>query len=112
MCVIVFPSSKWQKLKINFLKRIIILAQARHVSPQGTSNLSDTSVKDFTVYKSYLLFFGLIDGLYKKMFKVSLILIIKLIFIFGLHVILTYLYNKLLVFFVLNMQYSEQILFF
>ncbi|KFM56803.1 E3 ubiquitin-protein ligase UBR4, partial [Stegodyphus mimosarum] len=69
MCVIVFPSSKWQKLKLNFLKRILILSQARHVSPQGTASLSDTSVKDFSVYKSYLLFFGLIDGLYKKMFK-------------------------------------------
>lgn len=72
MCAIVFPSSKWQKLKLNFLKRTIILAQARHASPQGTSTLGDTSVKDFTVYKPYLLFFGLIDGLYKKMFKVCL----------------------------------------
>ncbi|XP_042908898.2 E3 ubiquitin-protein ligase UBR4 [Parasteatoda tepidariorum] len=69
MCVIVFPPSKWQKLKINFLKRIVILAQARHVSPQGCVNLNDSAIKDFNVYKSYLLFYGLIDGLYKKMFK-------------------------------------------
>lgn len=70
MCVIVFPSSKWQKLKLNFLKRTLILAQTRNASPQGATSLGDTSVKEFTVYKSYLLFFGLIDGLYKKMFKV------------------------------------------
>ncbi|GIY36069.1 e3 ubiquitin-protein ligase UBR4 [Caerostris darwini] len=69
MAVIIIPTSKWQKLRVNFLIRTLILAQCRHVSPQGTTNLSDTAVKDFTVYKFYLLFFGLIDGLYKKMFK-------------------------------------------
>ncbi|XP_054720473.1 E3 ubiquitin-protein ligase UBR4-like [Uloborus diversus] len=69
MCVIVFPPSKWQKLRKNFLKRVLILSQARHISPQGVTTLSDAVPKDFTVYKSYLLFFGLIDGLYKKMFK-------------------------------------------
>ncbi|GIY27869.1 e3 ubiquitin-protein ligase UBR4 [Caerostris extrusa] len=69
MAIIIIPTSKWQKLRVNFLIRTLILAQCRHISPQGTTNLSDTAVKDFTVYKFYLLFFGLIDGLYKKMFK-------------------------------------------
>ena len=33
--------------------------------------LTDKTVKDYAIYKPYLIFFGLIDGLYQYIFKVS-----------------------------------------
>jgi len=49
-----------------------LIAQARSVQPGGPgTGLSDKSTKDYAVYKTYLLFFGLIDAIYKYFFKVS-----------------------------------------
>lgn len=49
-----------------------MIAQARSVQPGGPgTGLSDKSTKDYAVYKTYLLFFGLIDAIYKYFFKVS-----------------------------------------
>jgi hypothetical protein len=56
------------------LKRLLVLAQARHLE-KGQQNkptkLADVSILPFAVYKPYLVFFGLVDGLYKICFKVG-----------------------------------------
>lgn len=65
--------ARWEKTRVIHLKRLLIAAQARHVSPSSQiQRLSDVTVKDYSVYKSSLVFFGLIDGLYTKFFKVIL----------------------------------------
>ncbi|RWS26760.1 E3 ubiquitin-protein ligase UBR4-like protein, partial [Leptotrombidium deliense] len=69
MYVILNPSSMWTKHRIPFLKRLIVLAQARNCNPKGCVLLEDKSCKDYHVYKASLLFFALIDGLYTILFK-------------------------------------------
>lgn len=54
------------------LRRLIVAAHQRHISPSSSSKtLSDATVKDYTVYKSALIFFGLVDSIYSNLFKVS-----------------------------------------
>lgn len=64
---------KWQENKIAHLRRLIVLAQVRHCHPNGPNKvLADKNVKEYNVYKPYLIFFGLIDGVFKNFFKVCL----------------------------------------
>ncbi|KAF7280363.1 hypothetical protein GWI33_006135 [Rhynchophorus ferrugineus] len=61
---------EWEKERLAHLSRLIAIAQARHVQPGGASSgLGDKSVKNYTVYKPYLIFYGLVDGIYKYFFK-------------------------------------------
>lgn len=69
MSVVVQPISKWQQQRIAFLKRTLVMAQSRHLLPQGGNSIADTAPKDYSVYKSSLVFFGLIDALYNIFFK-------------------------------------------
>ncbi|KAK9707814.1 E3 ubiquitin-protein ligase UBR4 [Popillia japonica] len=62
---------------------MIVLAQARHSQPSGPiktqarhsqpsgpiKSLSNKNEEDYNVYKPYLIFFGIIDGIYKNFFK-------------------------------------------
>lgn len=50
---------------------MLVLAQARHLSPQGCSTLTDREPKDFAVYKPYLCYLAMVDGLYDIMFKAN-----------------------------------------
>ncbi|KAK7862494.1 hypothetical protein R5R35_005919 [Gryllus longicercus] len=64
--------ARWARNRVCHLRRLLVLAQARHVQPAGpgaTPHLADRSVKEYSVYKSYLLYFGLIDGIYSNYCK-------------------------------------------
>jgi len=87
MFLIVNPPSLWMKHRIDFLKRFIVQSQSRAVLAANrgpaamavgglpavfnpTISLSDQTVKEYSVYKSSLAFFALIDGIYSVLFKV------------------------------------------
>lgn len=66
------PQTRWKETRLGHLRRLIVLAHARHINPAGTPKLAgaDTTPKDYSVYKSVLVFFGLIDNIYCQYFKV------------------------------------------
>lgn len=73
MSILLHSPQQWNVHKLNHLKRLIILAQTRHCHPSGPNKvLTDKSEKEYSAYKSYLVFFGLIDGIYNYFFKVCL----------------------------------------
>jgi len=61
----------WKKNRIAHLRRLLVLSHVRHVYPSGPHKLSDIQPKDFAVYKSSLVFYGLIDACYRYFFKVK-----------------------------------------
>ncbi|KAK6636982.1 hypothetical protein RUM43_010649 [Polyplax serrata] len=62
--------ARWEKTRLCHLRRLLVAAQARHVSPSAqVQRLSDVTVKDYSVYKSSLVYFALINGIYTKFFK-------------------------------------------
>lgn len=71
----------WAKHKITHLRRLLIVAHVRHVSPTGPSKITDFQQKDYAVYKSALVFFGLINIIYKYLFQVNILLFIYLFLI-------------------------------
>ncbi|KAK2587955.1 hypothetical protein KPH14_004040 [Odynerus spinipes] len=61
--------SRWNKYRVAFFDRFIVLAHQRYVSPSAaTKTIVDTSVKEYNVYKSTLIFLGLIDCIYTNFF--------------------------------------------
>ena len=63
--------ARWEKTRLCHLRRLLVTAQARHISPSAQIlRLSDVTVKEYSTYKSCLIFFALIDGIYTKFFKV------------------------------------------
>ncbi|XP_011314104.1 protein purity of essence isoform X2 [Fopius arisanus] len=72
LSLLIHPPARWQQEKFTHLKRLIILAHQRYISPSGpTKTITDSTVKDYSVYKSALIFFGLIDVIYGNFFKDS-----------------------------------------
>lgn len=72
MSVLLHSNSKWQANKLAHLRRLIVLAHTRHCQHVGPcKSLDDRETKDYSVYKPYLIFFGIIDGIYNCFFKVS-----------------------------------------
>ncbi|XP_008551349.1 E3 ubiquitin-protein ligase UBR4 isoform X1 [Microplitis demolitor] len=70
LSLIVHSPVLWQEKKIIHLQRLIILAHQRYTSPSGpTKTITDTAVKEYSVYKSVFIFFGLIDAIYANFFK-------------------------------------------
>ncbi|KAI4460353.1 e3 ubiquitin-protein ligase ubr4 [Holotrichia oblita] len=70
MSIHLHSASTWNKHRVTHLKRMIVLAQARHSQPSGPiKTLSNKNEEDYNVYKPYLIFFGIIDGIYKNFFK-------------------------------------------
>ncbi|XP_056641011.1 E3 ubiquitin-protein ligase UBR4 isoform X2 [Diorhabda sublineata] len=70
MSILLHSQQQWQMHRLSHLRRLIILAHARHCQPIGpVKTLSDKTVKDYAVYKPYLIFFGIIDGIYNYFFK-------------------------------------------
>lgn len=62
----------WKKNKLTHLKRLIAIAQARNVSPTTLcKSLSETDkeIKDYSIYKSYLMLWGLVDLIYNNFFS-------------------------------------------
>lgn len=66
--------ARWAKCRLAHLRRLIVLAHVRHTHPAGTHKITDNSIKDYCIYKSALVFFGLIDTVYKQYFKVCILI--------------------------------------
>ncbi|KAG8222860.1 hypothetical protein J437_LFUL003505 [Ladona fulva] len=61
---------RWsQGTRINHLKRLLVCAHVRHTDVGGSERLTDATLKEYSVYKPYLVFFGLVDGIYNHFFK-------------------------------------------
>lgn len=62
----------WARNRVKYLKRLLANAQVRHLYPNTLTKTlkkeSDREVKDYSVYKSYLMLFGLIELIYKQFF--------------------------------------------
>ncbi|XP_077505275.1 E3 ubiquitin-protein ligase-like protein poe isoform X4 [Amblyomma americanum] len=69
MALAVWSHNRWQYGRASLVRRMLILAHARHLSPQGCSTLPDMVPREFAVYRPYLCFLGMVDGLYNIMFK-------------------------------------------
>ncbi|XP_042144242.1 E3 ubiquitin-protein ligase UBR4-like isoform X1 [Ixodes scapularis] len=69
MALAVWSPAKWRSRRVSLVRRMLVLAHARHLSPQGCSALADQEPKEFAVYKPYLLYLAMVDGLYTIMFK-------------------------------------------
>lgn len=90
MFLMVHPRSVWMKHRLTILRRFLVQSQARSclsanrgpaamavagmpaVLNPASISLTDKTTKDFSVYKSGIIFFALIDGIYNIMFKVGL----------------------------------------
>ncbi|XP_058849008.1 E3 ubiquitin-protein ligase UBR4 isoform X2 [Acipenser ruthenus] len=68
MAVHILPPERWRATRIDFLRRLLVATHVRKVSPGGASKLADKAVKEYAVYRSSLLFWGLVDLIY-EMFK-------------------------------------------
>ncbi|XP_065141997.1 E3 ubiquitin-protein ligase UBR4 isoform X2 [Paramisgurnus dabryanus] len=66
----ILPSERWRATRIDILRRLLVTAHARKVSPGGANKLTDKAVKEYAVYRSPLLFWGLVDLIYDMFRKV------------------------------------------
>ncbi|XP_027698526.1 E3 ubiquitin-protein ligase UBR4 isoform X3 [Vombatus ursinus] len=64
----ILPPERWRAIRVEILRRLLVISQARAVAPGGASRLTDKSVKDYSAYRSALLFWALVDLIY-NMFK-------------------------------------------
>nr|CAD7428757.1 unnamed protein product [Timema monikensis] len=70
LSLLLHPPSHWARARLTHLRRLVVLAHARHCQPAGpTQKLLDISPRDYSVYKSYLVFFGLVDAIYANCLK-------------------------------------------
>lgn len=71
MSLLLHTPTRWKTYRIAHLNRLIVLAHQRYVSPSGpTKSIVDVTVKHYAVYKSALIFFGLVNCIYANFFKV------------------------------------------
>lgn len=69
--ILIHPPERWASNRLAHLRKLIVLAHVRHCSPAvPPKTLSDKTAKDYEIYKPYLVYFGLIDGIYGNFFKV------------------------------------------
>lgn len=64
----VLPPEQWRTIRLEILRRLLVTSQARAVAPGGATRLADKAVKDYSTYRSSLLFWALVDLIY-NMFK-------------------------------------------
>ncbi|XP_015606097.1 protein purity of essence isoform X2 [Cephus cinctus] len=70
LSVLLLAPARWEQYSLVHLRRLIVLAHQRFVSPSAsTKTLTDVTVKDYSVYKSALVFFGLVDCIYSNFFN-------------------------------------------
>lgn len=69
MAVHIYDHNAWKQHRLTLLKRLLVLGQARSVSTDGSTSLSDKNVKEYSVYKPYLMYFALADSLSNVFFK-------------------------------------------
>ncbi|XP_036368081.1 E3 ubiquitin-protein ligase UBR4 isoform X5 [Octopus sinensis] len=70
MAVHILSPQKWRDHRVSLIERLFILAHARNVCSTGAKALPDRTLKDLSVYKPAFVFFGLLSGLYDKIFKI------------------------------------------
>ncbi|XP_075914577.1 E3 ubiquitin-protein ligase UBR4-like [Petromyzon marinus] len=68
MALHVVPPERWRRHRVTALRRLLVVAHARHVAPGGVARLADKTEKDYSIYKHALLFWGMVELLY-AMFK-------------------------------------------
>uniref|UniRef100_A0A672LG87 Ubiquitin protein ligase E3 component n-recognin 4 n=1 Tax=Sinocyclocheilus grahami TaxID=75366 RepID=A0A672LG87_SINGR len=66
----ILPPERWRTTRLDFLRRLLVTSHARKVSPGGANKLTDKAVKEYAVYRSPLLFWGLVDLVYDMFRKV------------------------------------------
>ncbi|KAH8249088.1 hypothetical protein KR032_005683 [Drosophila birchii] len=63
----------WNKHKLAHLKRLLAVAQARHISPsvlcKALLSPADRQAKDYSVYKPFLMMWALVDLIYNDLFN-------------------------------------------
>ncbi|XP_059232403.1 E3 ubiquitin-protein ligase UBR4 isoform X2 [Mustela nigripes] len=64
----ILPPEKWRATRVEILRRLLVTSHARAVAPGGANRLTDKAVKDYSAYRSSLLFWALVDLIY-NMFK-------------------------------------------
>jgi len=64
MTLLVYSLDQWKERRLDFLKRLIVMAHARKLSSSTTTKLSDCSPAEYSVYHPTLLFFALVDQLH------------------------------------------------
>uniref|UniRef100_A0A0L8FRS1 E3 ubiquitin-protein ligase UBR4 n=1 Tax=Octopus bimaculoides TaxID=37653 RepID=A0A0L8FRS1_OCTBM len=69
MAVHILSPQKWRDHRVSLIERLFVLAHARNVCSTGAKALPDRTLKDLSVYKPSFVFFGLLSGLYDKIFK-------------------------------------------
>ncbi|XP_052789588.1 E3 ubiquitin-protein ligase UBR4-like isoform X2 [Mya arenaria] len=69
MAVHLMSPDRWKSQRPKFLERLLVTAHVRNTVAKGEKNVTDKAVKEYSVYKPYAVFFGLIDGLYQYVFK-------------------------------------------
>uniref|UniRef100_H2YSY5 E3 ubiquitin ligase UBR4 C-terminal domain-containing protein n=1 Tax=Ciona savignyi TaxID=51511 RepID=H2YSY5_CIOSA len=71
----IFPfvrgAAKWKEDRGDFLQRLLVVAQSRHVSKSHTTKLNDRKAKEYAVYKPYMLFWALVDLIVTVQFSVN-----------------------------------------
>jgi E3 ubiquitin-protein ligase UBR4 len=75
MAVLVWPRNKWRARRIELLRRVVVMGQARQTkqTSQPSSDQSEAAagpVLEYSALKPYAVFFALINGIYNVMFKV------------------------------------------
>lgn len=72
LSLLLLTPDRWKLHRFVHLNRLLVLAHQRYVSPSApTKTLMEPTAKDYTVYKSVLIFFGLVDCIYANFFKVT-----------------------------------------
>ncbi|TWW56459.1 E3 ubiquitin-protein ligase UBR4 [Takifugu flavidus] len=66
----IMPPERWRTSRLYFLRRLLVTAHTRKVSAVSTNKLTDKTPKEYAVYRSPLLFWGLVDLVYDMFRKV------------------------------------------
>ncbi|XP_014478762.1 PREDICTED: protein purity of essence isoform X5 [Dinoponera quadriceps] len=70
LSLLLLTPDRWKLHRFVHLNRLLVLAHQRYVSPSApTKTLMEPTAKDYAVYKSVLIFFGLVDCIYANFFK-------------------------------------------
>ncbi|CAB3259165.1 unnamed protein product [Arctia plantaginis] len=73
LMLMLYPHHKWRSLKVDMLKRLLVIGHVRAIAPGGPALRAvppeHRAPKQWTDYKHYALFVAIIDQLYNVMFK-------------------------------------------
>ncbi|XP_050389975.2 E3 ubiquitin-protein ligase UBR4 [Patella vulgata] len=71
LAMLIFTSDKWMENRMKFLEHLVIASHVRTVCSIGAKSIPDSSktLKEYSVYKPVIIFFGLINSLFLKLFK-------------------------------------------